>query len=136
MMNNHGVFLLLTLVSSTANVHAQATAPNVSMGEAASKEAAGPMKGGTRDLLQGVTLYGTVDIGVAHLSHGAPLSAYYGPWVAFSGPEIQQQIHYLSCPERFESIETRHHGNGTVVGRAIGRFPAGNWFHAHVRKPR
>lgn len=32
----------------------------------------------------GVTLYGTVDIGVAYLTHGAPLSAYYGPGLPFT----------------------------------------------------
>ncbi|HEY0195521.1 MAG TPA: porin, partial [Kofleriaceae bacterium] len=31
----------------------------------------------------GVTLYGTVDVGVAHLSHGAPLSPSYGPSLPF-----------------------------------------------------
>ena len=31
----------------------------------------------------GVTLYGTFDIGVAHLSHGAPLTSYYGPGLPF-----------------------------------------------------
>ena len=31
----------------------------------------------------GVTLYGTFDIGVANLNHGAPLSAYYGPGLPF-----------------------------------------------------
>jgi len=30
-----------------------------------------------------VTLYGTVDVGVAYLTHGAPLSAYYGPGLPF-----------------------------------------------------
>lgn len=33
--------------------------------------------------LWGITLYGTVDIGVAHLDHGAPLSATYGPGLPF-----------------------------------------------------
>ena len=33
--------------------------------------------------LFGVTLYGTVDIGVAHLDHGAPLSATYAPGLPF-----------------------------------------------------
>ncbi len=31
----------------------------------------------------GVTLYGTVDLGVAYLTHGAPLSATYGPGLPF-----------------------------------------------------
>jgi predicted porin len=31
----------------------------------------------------GVTLYGTFDIGLAHLSHGAPLTSYYGPGLPF-----------------------------------------------------
>ena len=31
----------------------------------------------------GVTLYGTIDIGIAHLDHGAPLSATYGPGLPF-----------------------------------------------------
>ena len=31
----------------------------------------------------GITLYGTFDIGVAHLSHGAPLTSYYGPGLPF-----------------------------------------------------
>ena len=31
----------------------------------------------------GVTLYGTVDLGMAYLTHGAPLSAYYGPGLPF-----------------------------------------------------
>jgi predicted porin len=31
----------------------------------------------------GLTLYGTVDIGIAHLDHGAPLSATYGPGLPF-----------------------------------------------------
>lgn len=33
--------------------------------------------------LLGITLYGTVDVGVAHLDHGAPLSATYGPGLPF-----------------------------------------------------
>jgi predicted porin len=33
--------------------------------------------------LYGLTLYGTVDIGIAHLDHGAPLSATYGPGLPF-----------------------------------------------------
>src|ERR1700750_2081171 len=33
--------------------------------------------------LWGITLYGTADIGVAHLDHGAPLSATYGPGLPF-----------------------------------------------------
>jgi predicted porin len=33
--------------------------------------------------LFGLTLYGTVDIGIAHLDHGAPLSATYGPGLPF-----------------------------------------------------
>ena len=32
---------------------------------------------------QGITLYGTVDLGLAYLTHGAPLSAYYGPGLPF-----------------------------------------------------
>jgi predicted porin len=32
----------------------------------------------------GITLYGTIDIGVAHLSHGAPLSPTYGPALPFT----------------------------------------------------
>lgn len=32
---------------------------------------------------RGITFYGTVDIGIAHLSHGAPLSATYGPGLPF-----------------------------------------------------
>ncbi len=31
----------------------------------------------------GITLYGTVDVGVAYLSHGAPLSQTYGPGLPF-----------------------------------------------------
>ena len=32
---------------------------------------------------RGITLYGTFDIGLAHLTHGAPLTAYYGPGLPF-----------------------------------------------------
>jgi predicted porin len=32
---------------------------------------------------KGITLYGTIDIGVAYLSHGAPLTQYYGPGLPF-----------------------------------------------------
>jgi len=32
----------------------------------------------------GITLYGTVDVGVAYVSHGAPLSATYGPGLPFT----------------------------------------------------
>lgn len=32
---------------------------------------------------RGITLYGTFDIGLAHLSHGAPLTSYYGPGLPF-----------------------------------------------------
>lgn len=32
---------------------------------------------------KGVTLYGTFDIGVAHLDHGAKLTSYYGPGLPF-----------------------------------------------------
>ena len=32
---------------------------------------------------KGITLYGTFDIGVAHLDHGAPLTSYYGPGLPF-----------------------------------------------------
>jgi predicted porin len=31
----------------------------------------------------GLTLYGTIDIGMAHLDHGAPLSPYHGPGLTF-----------------------------------------------------
>jgi predicted porin len=31
----------------------------------------------------GVTFYGTIDIGLAYLNHGAPLTAYYGPGLPF-----------------------------------------------------
>ncbi|HEX3886000.1 MAG TPA: porin [Phenylobacterium sp.] len=31
----------------------------------------------------GITLYGTIDIGLAYLSHGAPLTSYYGPGLPF-----------------------------------------------------
>jgi predicted porin len=31
----------------------------------------------------GITLYGTVDLGIAYLNHGAPLSATYGPGLPF-----------------------------------------------------
>jgi predicted porin len=32
---------------------------------------------------KGITLYGTVDIGLAHLDHGAPLTSYYAPGLPF-----------------------------------------------------
>ena len=32
----------------------------------------------------GITLYGTIDVGVAYLSHGAPLSPTYGPGLPFT----------------------------------------------------
>src|SRR5512142_1723370 len=32
----------------------------------------------------GITLYGTVDVGVAYLNHGAPLSPTYGPGLPFT----------------------------------------------------
>jgi predicted porin len=32
---------------------------------------------------RGITLYGTIDVGIAHMTHGAPLSAYYGPGLPF-----------------------------------------------------
>jgi len=50
------------------------------------KEAVAPPKsaGPPPITWNGITLYGTIDIGVAHLSHGAPLSQTYGPGLPFT----------------------------------------------------
>src|SRR4051794_37099241 len=32
----------------------------------------------------GITLYGTIDVGIAYVSHGAPLSPTYGPGLPFT----------------------------------------------------
>ena len=42
-----------------------------------------PSKDGGALTWHGITLYGTFDIAVAHLSHGAPLTSYYGPGLPF-----------------------------------------------------
>jgi predicted porin len=56
--------------------------------KAEAKTATAPAKPATKKddgalTWHGVTLYGTFDIGVAHLSHGAPLTSYYGPGLPF-----------------------------------------------------
>lgn len=42
----------------------------------------------------GITLYGTVDVGVAYLSHGAPLSATYGPGLPFTIQKFSNRSTY------------------------------------------
>ncbi len=45
---------------------------------------AAPAKTGDDALTwKGITLYGTIDIGFAHLDHGAPLTSYYAPGLPF-----------------------------------------------------
>ncbi len=47
-------------------------------------QAAAPAKKDDGSLTwKGITLYGTFDIGVAHLDHGAKLTSYYGPGLPF-----------------------------------------------------
>ena len=55
----------------------------------------------------GITLYGTVDIGVAHLSHGAPLSQTYGPGLPFTLQSFSN--HPITSPggQRAQSVEAR-----------------------------
>ena len=50
------------------------------------KEAEAPPKTAAPPALtwNGITLYGTIDVGVAYLSHGAPLSPTYGPGLPFT----------------------------------------------------
>lgn len=47
-------------------------------------EAAQKLLGPTPITWNGITLYGTIDVGVAYLSHGAPLSPTYGPGLPFT----------------------------------------------------
>lgn len=60
----------------------QSPTPNIAVN---TKEAAAEPKLGPPPPLtwHGVTLYGTVDVGLAHLTHGAPLSPTYGPSLPF-----------------------------------------------------
>src|SRR5579875_2953887 len=78
-----GPALLGVLALSVTCGSASADAVSVSSPTLASAET---QKGqGASDSLSflGLTLYGTVDIGVAYLTHGAPLSQTYGPGLPF-----------------------------------------------------
>lgn len=77
-------------LSAARNPTAQSSVVSPSM--ATEPAASAPIPTGPPALAwYGVTLYGTIDVGVAHLSHGAPLSQTYGPGLpyivqAFSNP--------------------------------------------------
>lgn len=68
---------LLLAVSGAHAATADATSAGVSAAAPAPKAKADSLT------FHGVTLYGTVDLGLAYLTHGAPLSPTYGPGVPF-----------------------------------------------------
>lgn len=77
--------VLLVAASSLAQpANAQTTDAAAPTGQASDAQAtaAAPANDGSLTW-RGITLYGTVDIGVAYLSHGAPLTSYYGPGLPF-----------------------------------------------------
>jgi len=69
--------------TSTAGEEKRATSAAAS---ATAKSAERPPKASGPPALtwNGITLYGTVDVGVAYVSHGAPLSPTYGPGLPFT----------------------------------------------------
>ena len=61
----------------------QSPSPNRAV-NAKEAESAPKMAGPPPLTWNGITLYGTIDVGVAYLSHGAPLSPTYGPGLPFT----------------------------------------------------
>lgn len=59
-----------------------AAAPSAT-GAAAASATPAPKPSNGALTFHGVTLYGVVDVGVAYLNHGAPLTAYFGPGLPF-----------------------------------------------------
>jgi predicted porin len=77
---------ILVLAASTTFARAQGAGPANGPTDAPQKVALKPQASSNwldHLTFHGVTLYGTVDMGLAYLSHGAPLSAYYGPGLPF-----------------------------------------------------
>jgi predicted porin len=70
--------LALAGLAAAPRAHAQAADPSAKPDPTAAPAANSGLT------LDGVTLYGTIDVGVAHLDHGAPLSAYHGPGLTFT----------------------------------------------------
>ncbi|THD61182.1 porin [Phenylobacterium sp.] len=61
-----------------------AAASTPAAASAASEASAKPAKTDDGNLTwKGITLYGTIDVGFAHLDHGAPLTSYYAPGLPF-----------------------------------------------------
>jgi predicted porin len=77
---NQGTLCLVTLLAATS-VSAQTTAPVASALPAAPASAG--VESGILSILENITLYGTVDLGIAHLSHGMPSSSYYSSGVPY-----------------------------------------------------
>jgi predicted porin len=75
-----------TAVTRPALADVAAAAPSVTEIPQAAPDKATPAPAKTGDgslTWNGITLYGTFDIGVAHLDHGAKLTSYYGPGLPF-----------------------------------------------------
>ena len=65
----------------------------------------------------GITLYGTIDVGVAYLSPTARRSARrMVPDLPFRSTEFQQPSHHLACTQWSQPVQGRHLGC-----RAVGR---------------
>lgn len=75
-----GVVACITALAGGQQARAETNTQDADRAPAADKAAPAKAQGLT---LWGITLYGTVDIGIAHLDHGAPLSATYGPGLPF-----------------------------------------------------
>jgi predicted porin len=72
-----GALAFISYAALVAPALAEATPPP------STSQAAPAKKDDARLTWRGITLYGTFDIGVAHLDHGARLTSYYGPGLPF-----------------------------------------------------
>lgn len=67
-------------------------------------------------IFDGLTLYGTVDVGVAHLDHGAPLSPYHGPGLTFTVQKFSDRAVTSAAPNGLSQSKIGLMGNEPVGG--------------------
>ena len=82
-MFKHGPIGSAILIALTTTAVAQTSAPPPVSISTQGAPASSSIQNDLLAFLENVTPYGTVDIGVAHLSHGAPLSGYYSAGVPY-----------------------------------------------------